>query len=229
MSTPPQVRLHLFHAREAAQTVILRQGPTRLWRMILWDREADSFQDGQWLKHKVYAERCDLSPDGRHFLYFALDGRWSQPAQGSYTVISHPPFFTALQLYPQGDTWGGGCFFVDATRFCINAWGKPSALHTSRDGLEQVFLTPPTPANPAGLVDYKGKPLRLPQATRDWLAQGRPAPALDYVTEGPFLYRQTGAIRHLIRDFSDMAFEPTLAPYATSTRDDWHPLDGETR
>lgn len=208
MSTPPQVRLHLYHARDAARTVILRQGPTRLWRMILWDRDTDNFHDGQWL-------------------YFALDGQWSQPTRGSYTVISRPPFFTALRLYPQGDTWGGGGFFVDATRFCVTAWGKPAALRRSEDGLEQVFLTQPSPANPTGLTDHKDKPLRLPQATRDWLAQGRPAPVRDYVTEGPCLYRQTGTTRHLIRDLSDMAFAPVPAPYAPSAP--WHPMDGEAR
>jgi hypothetical protein len=227
VSTPPQVRLHLFHARAAARTVILRQGPTRLWRMILWDRDTDNFHEGQCLKHKVYAERCDLSPDGRHFLYFALDGQWSQPTRGSYTVISRPPFFTALRLHPQGDTWGGGGFFVDATRFCVTAWGKPAALRRSEDGLEQVFLTQPSPANPTGLTDHKDKPLRLPQATRDWLAQGRPAPERDYVTEDPCLYRQTGTTRHLIRELSDMAFAPVPAPYAPSGP--WHPMDGEAR
>ena len=227
MSTPPQIRLHLFHAREAARTVILRQGPTRLWRMILWDRDANTFHDGQWLKQKVYAERCDISPDGRHFLFFALDGQWSEPTKGSHTVICQAPFFTALRLYPQGDTWGGGGYFIDATRFYINSWGRPSALRKTEDGLEQVFFIPPTPGNPTGLVDQRGKPLRLPEADRDWLITGRPAPELDYETEGTFLYRRGRGSRHLIRDFSDMAFEPILAPYAPSAS--WHPLDGVAR
>lgn len=227
MSTAPQVRLHLFHARDAMTSVILRQGPTRLWRMILWDRETDTFQDGQWLKLKVYPERCDLSPDGRHFLYFTLDGQWSQPTKGCYTVICRPPYFTALRLYPQGDTWGGGGYFIDATRFCINSWGKPYALRKAEDGLELVFPIPPKPANPIGLVDHQGRFLRLSAATRDWLALGRPAPALDYLTDGPCLYRQGRGSPHLIRDFSGMAFEPILATYAPS--DAWHPLDENAR
>ena len=73
MSTTPSLRLHLFHARDTTRTVILRQGPTKTCRMILWDRDGDKFQDGQWLKQKVYVERCDLSPDGEHFIYFTLD------------------------------------------------------------------------------------------------------------------------------------------------------------
>ncbi len=216
MSTPPQIRLHLFHAREAARTVILRQGPTRLWRMILWNRDADSFHDGQWLKQKVYVDQCDLSPDGRHFLYFTLDGQWSSATEGTYSVICKPPFFTALRLFPQGGPWGSGGFFVDATRFCINGFGKPVALRDSGDGLEQVFLATATPGNPSGLVDRNDKPLRLAPATRDWLANGRPSRTQDYSTEGPCLYRQVPGGRQLIRDFSDMAFEPIQAPYGPS-------------
>jgi len=96
MSTPPVIRLHLFFARDNDRAVILRQGPSDVFRLILWHRDSDRFEDGQWLKHKVYTDRCDLSPDGRHFLYFALDGKWGSAARGSYTAISRPPFFTAL-------------------------------------------------------------------------------------------------------------------------------------
>lgn len=227
MSTPPQVRLHLFHARDAMTSVILRQGPTRVWRMILWDRATDTFQDGQWLKHKVYPERCDLSPDGRHFLYFALDGQWNAPTKGSYTAISQPPYFTVLRLFPQGDTWGGGGVFIDNRRFCINAWGDPASLSQGDDGLEQVFTGPPTSESPSGLRDRKGNPLRLPKATRDWLAAGRPAPVTDFVADGPCLFRNGPDGRVLIRDVADMAFEPIVAPYAASA--DWHPLDGDAR
>ncbi|MEL7116668.1 MAG: hypothetical protein AAGP08_13980, partial [Pseudomonadota bacterium] len=96
MSTPPQIKLFLVFARESERTVILRQGPSKTYRMILWDRKTDRFEDGQWLKSKVYPERCALSPDGQHFIYFALDGRWDERTGGSYTAISRPPYFTAL-------------------------------------------------------------------------------------------------------------------------------------
>ena len=72
MNTEPYIRLHLFFATENDRAVILRQGPARQFRMILWHRDSDTFEDGQWIKTKVYVERCDLSPDGRHFIYFAL-------------------------------------------------------------------------------------------------------------------------------------------------------------
>ena len=68
----PVVRLHLFFATENDTAVVLRQGPTKQFCLILWHRDTDTFEDGQWLKHKVYVDWCDLSPDGCHFIYFMI-------------------------------------------------------------------------------------------------------------------------------------------------------------
>ncbi|MGB3409395.1 MAG: hypothetical protein WBA67_18075, partial [Jannaschia sp.] len=86
--------LTLFFAIETDRAVILRRGPARHTRMILWHRDTDQFEDGQWITKKVYADRGDLSPDGRHFLYFALDGQWAGLARGAYTAVSRPPYWT---------------------------------------------------------------------------------------------------------------------------------------
>jgi hypothetical protein len=215
MTAKPTLRLHLFHARDSTKTVILRQGPSKTYRMILWDRDGDKFQDGQWVRHKIYADRSDIAPDGKHFIYFALDGQWGAPTLGSYTVISKPPYFAALRLYPQGDTYGGGGHFVDATRFYVHSSASTADIIGDAPDLERVFRTNPTRSNPLGLADAKGQALRLDSATNDWLAAGRPSPAPDdYETDGPFLYRLQQGGRHLIRDFSEMVFEPILAPYA---------------
>lgn len=227
MSTAPTLRLHLYHARDCSRTVILRQGPSKTYRMILWDRDTDTFQDGQWLKHKVYVERCDIAPDGEHFLYFSLNGQWGSETKGSYTVISKPPFFTALKLFPQGDTYGGGGLFIDRTRFYVETHRSTPDIIGDGPSLERVFAVSATHSNPLGLVDAKDKPLRLDATTRDWLAAGHPDPASagEYETDGPCLYRRRAGARDLVRDFSDMAFEPVIAPYAP--RQDWHPLNGD--
>ena len=85
------VRLHLFFATENDRAVILRQGPSKQYRMILWDRGTDTFEDGQWIKQRIYLDWCDLSPDGEHFIYFTLSGKWSDKSEGAYSVISKPP------------------------------------------------------------------------------------------------------------------------------------------
>ncbi|QGX97234.1 hypothetical protein EI983_02660 [Roseovarius faecimaris] len=232
MNTEPYCRLHLFFATENSQAVILRQGPSKTFRMILWDRDTDRFEDGQWLKHKVYAERCDISPDGRHFIYFALDGRWGSEAKGSYTAISRPPYFTALALFPQGDTWGGGGVFIDTTRYVAD--GDKDIIGQAT-GLSRLSRVEPSAECPSGLRTPKGACVRLSKAKALRAHQTTPGQHPDlskYDTKGGKLWRRRGQELTLIRDFTDMAFEPITAPYDTRPRGSsemapmpWHPLD----
>lgn len=132
------VTLHLFYATGSSAAVILRQAEGPLWRMIGWDRADDSLTMGQWMRHDLYVERSALSPDGQHFLYFAVDGLWDRPAKGAYTVISAVPHFDALALYPQGDMQGGGGYFVDDAHYVIQSpTGTPDIVGRA-DGLRRV-------------------------------------------------------------------------------------------
>ena len=246
MNTEPYVRLHLFFATENDRALIVRQGPSRQFRMILWHRDTDTFQDGQWIRHKVYLERCSLSPDGRHFIYFALDGRWSNETRGSFTALSRPPYWTALSLFPEGDTWGGGGVFLDD----IHYWASGDADIIGRDeGLSRVRLGEPEKGCTTGIRLMSGGRAPLDRsATRRLLAEPRPADAralfarmavpqgdaLDrYDTQGGCLYRRQGMELEPIRDFTDMEFEPVRAPYDWREGKEadepvpWHPLDGE--
>jgi hypothetical protein len=243
MTEQPVVRLHLYFARDVPKAVILRQGPTRQFRMILWDRRDDSFEDGQWTKQKVYPERCAVSPDARHFLYFMLDGQWGSEAEGAYTALSRPPWWTALALFPEGSTWGGGGAFLDAVHYLAD--GGPDIV--GRDaGLVRVRRGEVTKDCASGLRLPSGKPVPLSTEVRARLA-GLPVPApnhalrdalgaedhpLDrYDTQGGRLYRREGGEMALIRDFTDMTFEPVRATYgwrdeaAGATPEPWHPLD----
>lgn len=229
----PVIRLHLFFAREDGRAVILRQGPSKVFRMILWDRDTDAFEDGQWLKHKVYVERCDLSPDGRHFIYFALNGDWGGESRGSYTAISRPPWFTALALFPQGDTWGGGGRFLDN---CLYVADGDHDIIGRDDGLVRLFRSAPDKACQSGLRKVDGSCVKLgrAKAARALKRDANADPALSlYDTQGGRLYRRRGDDLTLIRDFTDMAFAPIRAPYDWRETEPgtpappWHPVDGE--
>ena len=101
-------RLYALIAPKSSTAVLLRRGPSDHVRMISWDLKTDIFTPGQWLKHRVYERRCDLSPDGRYFIYFAAN---YAKEISTYSAISKPPFFTALAFWPQGNAWGGGGLF----------------------------------------------------------------------------------------------------------------------
>lgn len=211
--------------------------------MILWHRNTDTFVDGQWIKRKVYVERCDLSPDGEHFLYFTLDGRWSSHAKGSFTALSKPPYWTALSLFPQGDTWGGGGQFIDNKHY--QADGDADIIGRD-DGLYRVTLGKPEKGCTTGirLINGQRAPLSR-EVTRRLLSEPVPKEPwallqrarvntgreLDrYDTKGGKLYRRHGLELELIRDFTDMEFEPIRAPYdwRPEGSDPWHPLKEDT-
>lgn len=83
------------------------------------------------MKGRIYEDRCDISPDGRHFVYFAMNGRWKSETRGSWTAISGVPYLKALSLYPQGDTYGGGGLWLDDRAVWLNACPTSAPLRES--------------------------------------------------------------------------------------------------
>jgi len=103
-------------ARQAYVGVILRRGPTEWWRVTLWDTRRDTFAGGQWFRGRMHPAKCDVSPDGKLFVYFAGQYRPRNDEEGytcTWTAVSRPPYVTALALWPIGDNWGGDGVFLD--------------------------------------------------------------------------------------------------------------------
>ena len=113
-------RLFVLLARQAHVGVVIRHGPSRWWRLTLWDTRRDRFTAGQWFHGSLYPRKCDLSPDGQLFSYFAGKHHRSARERGydsTWVAVSRPPYFTALALWPVGDTYGGHTMFMDDTTF----------------------------------------------------------------------------------------------------------------
>jgi hypothetical protein len=88
--------------------------------VIGWNRTTDQFELGQWVRARIYERRCDLSPDGKWFIYFAMNGRWDADTRGSWTAISLAPYLKAVSLYAKGDRWQGGGLFTRPKKFWLN-------------------------------------------------------------------------------------------------------------
>ncbi|MBG9390095.1 hypothetical protein [Caenimonas aquaedulcis] len=113
-------RLHVLLARDSTAAVVIRRGPTRHTAVIGWDRQTDQFELGQWLYGRIYERRCDLSPDGKHLIYFAMNGRWESSAKGAWSAISRAPYLKAVSLFAKGDCWHGGGLFRSAKKYWLN-------------------------------------------------------------------------------------------------------------
>jgi hypothetical protein len=125
-------RLHVLLARRAPLAIVLRRGPSKSVAAIAWDRRADRFTVGQWLRGRIYERRSDLSPDGKHLIYFAMNGKWSSPALGAWTAVSRAPYLRAVALYAKGDCWHGGGLFVDNRHYWLNdGYGHKSLTTTT--------------------------------------------------------------------------------------------------
>jgi hypothetical protein len=113
-------RIHVLLASQAPIGLILRRGPSKSVATILWNRKTDEFQLGQWLRGRIYERRSDLSPNGKHFLYFAMNGKWNSDSRGSWTAISRAPFLKALAFFPKGDCWHGGGLWTGPQQYWLN-------------------------------------------------------------------------------------------------------------
>jgi hypothetical protein len=129
VKAPVPCRLWVLMARKAQSALILCRGPTRWVELILWDTKKDQFQRGQWFHGRIYEERSDLSPDGTKFIYFVSKNGLKHDAGigETWTAISKPPYFTALALWPNGSTYGGGGLFLDDRYYWRADW--PSGIH----------------------------------------------------------------------------------------------------
>jgi hypothetical protein len=108
-------------ARTASVGVILRRGPSHWVQLIHWDTKQDVFTPGQWFHGRIYELRCDLSLNGKLFVYAAYKpgNARKHPDYGDrWTAISKPPYFTALALW-RCDFYGGG-YFQKNNRMLLN-------------------------------------------------------------------------------------------------------------
>lgn len=116
-------RVYVLFAREADYAIIIRRGPAKKVCTIGWNRENDTFTLGQWLYGRIYEERCDISPDGKHFIYFAWKDNLGSETGEVFTAISRVPYLKAIGLWRKDDRWGGGGIFKSNSKFCINETG----------------------------------------------------------------------------------------------------------
>jgi hypothetical protein len=123
MQTLVPARLHVLIARDAPSALVIRRGPAKQVCTFSWDRENDIVTLAQWMHGRVYERRCDLSPDGRHWIYFAMNGQWNSESKGSWSALACAPWLKAKVFLPKGDCWQGGGLFLDNKTYWVNGGG----------------------------------------------------------------------------------------------------------
>jgi hypothetical protein len=101
-------RLYVLLDREAPVAIVFRRGPSKQVLLLKFYTGQDIFEEGQWLKGRIYERQCDLSPSGEKLIYFATN--FKKPFY-SWVAISRLPYLTALTLWPVGHTLTEGGLF----------------------------------------------------------------------------------------------------------------------
>lgn len=78
-----------------------------------WDVAAPSYEPGAWLRGTIYPQRCDVSPDGRWFAYFAFKASARWELGSTYIAISELPWLTPIVAWATYGTWTRGIHFVE--------------------------------------------------------------------------------------------------------------------
>ena len=114
------MKLHVLLAREAGRALVIRQGPSAQTCVFSWNRETNQFQIAHWFKGRIYERRSDMSPDGRYWIYFAMNGKWQSETSGAWTTVAPCPQLKAISLYAKGNCWNGGGLFLNNRSFWLN-------------------------------------------------------------------------------------------------------------
>ncbi|MEM1254736.1 MAG: hypothetical protein AAGI69_20055 [Cyanobacteria bacterium P01_H01_bin.21] len=114
ISTP---KIRGYVATECDRTVFLYRRSNKITYLILLEYKKERFNldVGSRFYGRIYPNRCDLSPDGKYFLYFAMGKSQQQYEKKLYcwTGLCSPPKIKAELLFAHGDTWGGGGRFIN--------------------------------------------------------------------------------------------------------------------
>ena len=130
MTPRAPARLRVLFAPASALAVVYRRGPAKWTQMWTWDTATDRFEAGQWINGYVHSDST-LSPDGRYLISRVMGG-------DQHTVLSRPPYFTALAVTVGTLCVTGAWFLADGA---------------VRGGLDEVR----TPGCPLRFVDERAR------------------------------------------------------------------------
>ncbi len=194
-----KVRLFVITARDVPEAIIIRRGPSRWYHLVSWDMRRDRFQEGAWIKGRIYEEKCDLSPDGKLFVYSVHQGsRVGTKFTDCWTAVSRPPWLEALVVWPQGTTYGGGGRFSENRQLVLRGCGSNTHPDFPLRGIKIV-------EGAAELHQSSGE-----VTDADW--SGRDHKGCVIFTRGGQLFRRENKEDHILADWTDLKPDPQPAP-----------------
>ena len=98
-------RLWILAARDRPVAVVIRRGPTKVFRTLAWNTETDEITNGGTLNGLFYPTRCDVSFDGKYWVYLGSGG------SDMVNAVSEVPRLEPIVSWRNAGSWYGGGFF----------------------------------------------------------------------------------------------------------------------
>jgi hypothetical protein len=191
-------RLYVITARDAPVALIIRRG--RWSHLVRWRMDVDTFEPGAWFHGRIYAEKCDLSPQGDLLVYFCHGGAYREGYTDSWTAVSRTPWLYALTLWPWGTTYGGGGRFVGDRTLILHSSG-PCPAHPDHPEKGLTILQ--------GDAPYEQSTSEVPGA--DWFGRDH-AGAIIFCRDGKLFRRDDRGQDQELADFNNLRPAPHPAP-----------------
>jgi hypothetical protein len=155
--TPSTPKTFIHMARDAPMGVVLYR-KSHLTTYVLKLDHKDRLIKGSRFYGRLFPERCDVSPDGRLFVYFAMRGKLTdgKANPSTWTAVCEPPFLKALAFAPNDSTWGGGGLFLRDRRLVL--FDTPEGATDTVGGYRLVQDKKALPAGEKGLVATRFQP-----------------------------------------------------------------------
>lgn len=116
MTSLPTSKTWLYMASDAKVAVVLFRKTHRVSHILKLDYSRPTnpvLLVGSKFNGVIYANRCDISPDGGKFVYFAMTGQKTTGPE-TWTGVCTPPYLKADIFLPENGTWeGGGQYLAD--------------------------------------------------------------------------------------------------------------------
>lgn len=110
----------MYLARETPGGVVLyRRNHKTTYVLRLTTK--DTLQLGSRFYGRLFPERCEVSPDGKLFAYFAMRGKLTDGKSDpeTWSGVCTPPWLKAHVFAPNGSTYGWGGFFLPGNRIVM--------------------------------------------------------------------------------------------------------------
>ncbi len=143
MDNLPKISGYIAENKEIIVFLYRRSHKISYLISLYYKNKKEVLEVGSLFYGKFYPNRCDISGDGKHFIYFVMGKSQKKYDKQLYcwTAICTPPKLTANMLFEYNDTWGGAGRFINDKRIFIDPGIDPEFDISQKKAFKKYKIT----------------------------------------------------------------------------------------